>query len=259
MSNQGVLEVQYLKEESDSLLSEKAKQQMSKKMMRTLLQDESGECIGKTIYLVTRVRSENVQAGLEKITNELNSLAEEELILGSLLELGVVKLARMPLQVQLSAVFAYPTIKIDKIDRAKELCSSFTPEEVLEEQSTGNTEPDPEPIGTVVVVARATHPEMMIKGQSADTFLHREVNSILRILPKHTVYVGATKCDPTDLTIPYELRFKSPYFNDFKEIRLNYVRCMGVHPDNPDKLVQDILLLSIDYIKRDGTKAYQIG
>jgi hypothetical protein len=244
---------------TDELLSNAAKTQMAILSKTLIMYNDNKDIVGTAIYLVTKTRSDNKRAGIERIAKELNKLAEEGLIAATLTDtISSLELARGPMEAKTSVVFAYPLIKPSGIKRAKELCELNTDDVANNIIPTGDLQPDPEPNGTVMAVARIMPHYEMVHGikKTVDELVQEEADRIRAVLPRGTVYLGATRCDIFGIAVPFELRFKHPLLEGVKEVRLNHIRVAARNED--ENVVQGNLLLSVDYMQHDGTNKYVI-
>jgi hypothetical protein len=83
-----------------------------------------------------------------------------------------------------------------------------------------------------------------------------EVDFLLRLLPKGTIFVSQERLAIVSLSIPFVLTFEHPMFEDGTEIQTDYVRTAWIDPSVPDHLFQGNLFLGIRYIRPDGTRMY---
>lgn len=239
------LEVTDLSSQADEFLSDKAKAALSRSSKSLTHKDDTGSYT--CIYLGAILRNQNLLGGLKSICNDLNSLAEKDLIHSTLAKPSSVKLARVPLQDEVSAVFSYVLVPENKMEEAQSLVTYAISEGDCG-KPWGSLEQDlkeGEFLASISVsVFSSIHSE-----RKSEAILHEEIQNLLNILPKGTEIISITPCSVISLSIPYEVKFRNPLMNNYKEVRLEYTReCVRLD----DKIEQFSLLTGVEYVKKES-------
>ena len=80
---------------------------------------EDGQLVAQCVYFSLVVRSEKIEDGLAEIAKIANTLAERGLIKAVLCPPSSLRLARIPLQAPVSAVFFFPLVPVNMVKEIK--------------------------------------------------------------------------------------------------------------------------------------------
>jgi hypothetical protein len=223
---------------------------MATKKAKSLIVMNKDGTGSKCIYFAVTIASSKLDKGVEKIASIANDLVSKGLVQHVLAPVSSLSLAKVPGQVQMSAVFFFPLVPMDKAD---EIAKSY--EFSVQEGECGKLlEPTELPLerGEFWAEARITHSISNIKyaaEASASARLYKVVREYLKHLPEGTEFLKAEPCAIMDLSIPYELHFFNPRLARVKKVDLEHVR----HCEMVDgKLEQFNLFLGIRYFDSEG-------
>lgn len=227
---------------------------LSRKSMTLSVKKDDGS-FAFAVYFGVRVRSENIESGVEKISKIINELSADGLIHSTLAPMVSLDFARMPLQTQTSAVLSYVLVPSEKHEEIKKRYAHASIEE-------GGAPPDGEDLrptladGEFLADVRVSSVASLVSGQGNNptAILQAQIEQYLALLPKGTKVKEVVPCAITDLSVPYEVKFYNPLMKRFKYVDLDYVRAVEVVGE---KLEQFNLLLGIRYMDADRKPLFQ--
>jgi len=209
----------------------------------------------RCVYYGMRVKTSELEKGVQKMAEIQNDLAEKDQIHSILAEIGSLDLLRLPGEEQTSVVFFYPLVSFELADEMERNRPKF----YIKEGQTGESlEPVADyrlvlPPGQFLVRARISHLSHFMEPQNhyeVSGNLFQIVQDHLKLLPEGTKFLGANKCAITDLSVPYELFFENSLLPDVSEVDLEYVR--AVAPVSDTELKQFNMILGIRYFDKKG-------
>lgn len=248
-----MLQVDDHKETISKYLTEEAANAMKTKYKGLHLY-EDGQLVAQCVYFSLVVRSEKIEDGLAEIAKIANTLAERGLIKAVLYPPSSLRLARIPLQAPVSAVFFFPLVPVNMVKEIKR-DYKYSIEEGSVGEYFGSVAPYLKP-GEFLVATRISTPWKMHKAKEFDVSgeLVNIINAHLRIFPPGTEFLGATNCAIVDLSIPYELNFYNPMLSDVKSAQLDFTRYASVVNE---KLVEDSIITGVHYFDADGKELFK--
>jgi HAMP domain-containing protein len=239
--------------DAEKYLSAKAQEAMKEKA-KNLMILKDGKIISRCVYFSAVVAKNNVDAGIQKMAEIANRLAEKEYITSVLTPISALSLAILPGELHKSVVFFFPHIKIDNVEEVEKM------EYSTKEGGIGPTIGDTTlvlPAGEFWAEARILHDLALMRyspGYDIDGRLFGLVQEYLNVLPPGTKFLGANKCSVYDLSIPFELRFSNPLLDKVRNVELEYKRAAAAVDD---KLIQGNLLMGIKYFDAKGKRLYK--
>lgn len=231
-----------------------AKEALAKKSTSLIVKLDDGRFY-KCIYLVARTRTDNVDVALKEICDSVNELVKDGLVHSTLTPPSSLQLARMPGEHPSCAVFCFVLVPGEEAESIEKRMKWIDHEGGTGKELGSIKTVLPE--GEFFAVARVYHQfnALVSSGSNYDIpgNLFEIVQEYLRVLPRGTKFLGATKCAITDLSIPYELRFSNPLLQKVKMVELESVRDLARF-DN--KIEQFNLLVGVTYFGADGNKLH---
>jgi hypothetical protein len=235
-------------------LTEEAKEVM-KKIHKQQYLVENNEVTGKAIYFSLVVKTENLKAGIEELSNTVNKLVSLGCVKAVLAPLSSLALAKVAGRPPISAVFFFPIIDIKKEYLAKS--QKYNIEEGNIGEMFGDTHLNL-PQGTFWADVQINHfsdlegraklGEYDISGS-----LINQINEYLKFLPAGTKVLGINKCAIYSLAEPYEVIFYNPILTDVKKVELEWVRHAVVKDDS---IHQFNLFTEIKYFDANGNNLF---
>lgn len=235
----------FLSEASQALLSKKATGLVE-------VIDLENEKVTECLFLGVHVRTDKVEEGVKAIAEQINLISAAGLghsVLAPILSVPLVKLSGKHYT---CAVVAYVHVPAEKAEDVRKMCKHLMNADDLGQALHSLDIELPE--GEFFAFERISIAANMIEGADHGEALKGLIDMYLGVLPKGTELVSAERCGITDLSIPVELRFKSPILDRVKEVRLQWVRGCGT---NSGELKQANILLGIQYIDKDGKDIYE--
>lgn len=221
-----------------------------KPIEKTLSYQRNGETY-RAMYLSVVTNVDSLDKGLKAICQDLNELAHLGLIKSALSRPSFLKLARIPGSNELRAVFAFVHVPESRRAYAEGMVKHLQADETGPDMSN--------PIGDItpilgdgeffVFARRAVVADMFEPHQSNEAWIHDVVQQHLNVLPKGTQLVSITQCTVTDLSVPYEIKFRNPLLKKCREVQIEWVRMCEVIDDS---VKQFNLMLGVRYIAHDG-------
>lgn len=226
-------------------LTPKAKAAISKISKNLTHKDETGTYT--CIYLGVQTRTDKIEKAVEAICENLNRLADQDLIHSCLAPPSSLPLAKMPMQMNTSVVIAYVLVPEHRKKDAEELAKF-----VIEEGGLGtelmSLEADLKEDEFFAEISLSHN--LAGNGKNSEERLHSRIGEFINVLPPGTEVVEVVPCAIVSLSLPFEVRFRNPLMKEYREVRLNYRReCVRV---GEDKIEQFNLLTSVEYIRKDG-------
>lgn len=218
--------------------------------------EKKGVCSHRVVFYGVRVRTDQIEKGVEKMASIINDLASKGQIHSFLATCSSLELFRLPGEVQTSVVVCYPMVPIalaEELDRTK-------PKYIVSEGDSYPASDDPNesfrlelPSGQFMAYVRVSHFSSMADndhGYEVSGTLFKIVQDHLKLLPEGTKFLGANKCAITDLSVPYELFFENKLLQNVSRIELDYVRDIAVL--EKDVVEQFNRLMGIRYYDKNG-------
>jgi hypothetical protein len=243
---------------AEKYLTIKAGRAIAEVVAKIDIRDQDNNLLGKPLYLATIVKEQNIEAGVEMISYDLNMLASRGLILSALSRPSSMALVKRAGQALTHAVFSFVHVRPDRYEEAVAISNyGLTSQGTVatDAKQTGEIELDLLPCEFIACV-RVTVAANMIEqldGVKRD-HLQETIDQYMAILPKGTEYLGTVPCGIDDLSIPYELHFRSALLPKVREVKLEYVRTCGYENN---KLVQGNVILGIIYLDKSGRDIYR--
>lgn len=208
---------------SSKYLTEEAKTALTKKANSTFVTDNG--IVYRAIYFAVITKTENEEKGVKPIAEVLNELAKDGLIYSCLAPISSIRLARMSLQAQTSAVFSFVLVPSSHYDDLKVKYKHIQVEEggvgePIEDLSVPSE--DGEFFATVRV--HAAYSLLARERLDSDQLVQKEIQQYLHLLPEGTQVREITNLAVCDLSIPYEVKFYHPIMKRIKSVELEYVR-----------------------------------
>ena len=218
---------------------------------QTVMGRDGSPC--RSIYFCVTTRKDNIEKGVELISQVINQLSADSLIESRLAPISSLGLFGLPMQIATAAVFCFVHVPVDKIEEIKARHNKYW----VEEGGVGPCIDDikaPLEDGEFFAEIRiTTFLASKIGTIDKGALLQSRIDQFLTVLPKGTVVKSVKQCDVTDLCIPYEVKFYNPLLKQIKQVETEYVRCAEIVDG---KLEQFNLLTGIKYMDADGKKLY---
>lgn len=235
-------------------LTESAINDLSRKATTMIALRDDGT-YAKVVFFSVVVKSNNVEAGVEKLSTIMNELSSSGLIHSALSPIRSLELARMPMKAQSSVVIAYVLVPGSLSEEIEKKYANFVCQEGGVGESIDDLRPDLKD-GEFLAQVRVSSILSMIEStdrKSPDELLQEQIDHFLAVLPRNTQIKEVVRCAVTDLSLPYEIRFFNPLMKSVKEVILDYVRTVEVIDD---KIVQFNLFTGIRYFDSDNKQLF---
>jgi len=234
----GVLQTTDMMEAAAEYLSAKTVEAMKVKAMN--LTSETTTCL----FLGATVAEKNLDLALQKVSRDLNKLANADLLSSCLAPLTSVKLAKMPGKQFTVAVVSYVHVPTERVNEAKNMV-----ETEFDVGGVGAT------IGSLDIELGHGEFFAFVRTSVAAGLLNggdpvqEEIDRYLSILPKGTELVSRSQCAITDLSVTTEVIFKNPLLGNVKEVQLDYTRICCPTEDNQG-LLQGVVVTGVRYLDK---------
>lgn len=217
-----------VEEETTEYLSEKCKNDMKNKSRGTVgLQNGLGS---QAVYFGVKVKKENKNEMVKELSKIANELSDRGLISSVLAPISSIELARVSMEAPSVIVLFFPLVPFDYYHEIKEKYDELYMEEgsipaAFEDLSAPLGEG--EFFATIRISNLRTflnpdnHPSTEQILQEA---LKQEIQAYLNVLPRGTVVKETNRCNITDMSVPFEVKFYHPYMKSVKYVDLDYVR-----------------------------------
>ena len=233
-------------------LTEKANKALAKKALNLMVIEEGTPRKAYIcVFFGVRVPKDQIESGVQKMSEIVNDLAEKDLIHSALAPMISLDLIRMPFEVQTSAVCSYVLVPQENVEELKKH-EYFVDEGASNLKTLGNTKVELHD-GVVGTVIRLSYVLLGNPVASLEDRLQAEIDEYLKVMPKGTTVLSTEKLAITDLSVPYEVKFLSPLLQKAKRVELSHVREVAVVDG---KLEQFNLLLGVRYYDKDGKDVY---
>lgn len=250
---QSALQVEDLSELANKYLSASAKLDVSRKSKLLELKNEDG-LEYKTIYFSAVVKTGNEELAVQEIAKIVNDLSQQGLIHSTLAPISSLQLA-INTRV-LKVVFCFPLVPVSSIEACKTKYGKFFTLEgdvgiELEDLSVPLQE------GEFLVDIRIAHQLAMLTTKEVKPLkdlVQDEIDRYLKFLPEGTEVVQVTPLVISDLSAPYEVKFKHPQMYDVSKVELSYTRCVRPLENG---LEQYNRYLGLRYFDKSGKEMYQ--
>lgn len=240
------LKIEDLTEMANKYLSEKAKQDLSKKATQTAVFNEDG-LKARAVYFATQVKTNNQLAAVEKLAKIINDLADKNLIYSTLAPISSLELVRLPLKAPSCAVMCFLLIPANEADYIEEQYKDLTVKEGEMPRPMDDLTPELAD-GEFLAEYKISHALTVMKDINPDQMLQEYIDLCLKILPKGTIVKDIVKCAVIGLSVDHEIKFYNPLMKRVKYIDFGHIRCAEVI-DN--KVEQFSLMVNVKYFDND--------
>lgn len=241
------LKVEELISYQESYFSPAARKAMEREVKQLAFNDEG--TVYSTVFLAARGRTDNLVSAVEKVASQVNELAEKGHIHSRMTNLLKLDLALMPFEVPQSVVICYVNIPATIADQmrteGKTLIEGSLPACV---ESTAVELAH----GEFLMEVRLGYDLLKDKVVTPRKRLRNEIKKILAMMPEGTELVSFRECAITGLSLPFEVKFKHPAFDDIVRAEVSYSRYAGREASGGIK--EFSLLREISYYRKDGTR-----
>lgn len=229
-----------------SYLTPKAQEALSRKSTTRIINTSDG--VFNTAYLCIQVNTDCIENGITKLAFVINDLASADLIHSCFTPISSLSLGTLPMQHNRSLVFCFLMVPVAREAEVRAIAGDILSPEGGAGPSLGSPYKEL-PEGQFYAEVVLSYNALCI-GAAKEATARLKVREYINLLPKGTEVISIKECSFFQLSIPYEVILSNPLMKQFKEVKL--VKCRFAEIVD-DKVEQFNLLLSVEYMKRDGT------